>query len=88
MAKTCKIVAIFMKNRETPHELARSALQFLKIAINILEESHLKTEGKVAALMIDSLFEHKLNHHVKKHKLLVRKLLTRLIRRCGIPFIT
>jgi len=26
MAKACKIVAIFMKDRNTPHELARSVL--------------------------------------------------------------
>ena len=39
-------------------------------------------------MIIDNLFQHKINHHVKKHKLLVRKILTKLIRRCSIAYMT
>jgi len=36
LAKASKIVAIFLKDRNTPHELARSVLQFLKISVTLL----------------------------------------------------
>jgi len=77
-----------MKDRNTPHELARSVLQFLKIASSILDEGILKTEGDIGKLMLENLFQFKTNIHVKKHRLIVRKILTRLIRRCGLNFVT
>ena len=60
----------------------------MKIATNILDDPILKSEGNVAKMIIENLFTHKSNQHVKKHKLIVRKLLTRLIRRCGINYVT
>lgn len=39
-------------------------------------------------MILDNLFQNKTNPHVKKHKLLVRKILSRLIRRCGIVYLT
>jgi len=86
LVKAVKIVVIFMRNRATPHELARSVMQFIKIAISLLSEELLK--GEIAKLVIDSLFQSRHSPHVKKHKLLVRKILTRLIKRCGVAAAT
>ena len=41
-------------------------------------------EGGVAKLLLDTLFQHRINVIVKKHKLLVRKIVSKLIRRCGV----
>ena len=56
MKKAAKIVAIFIKDRRTPHELARSVLQFLKISASLLEVPALKEEGGVAKLVLENLF--------------------------------
>lgn len=88
LKKASKIVAIFLKDRNCPQELVRSVLQFLKIASGMLREEELKLEGEVAKLIVTNLFQHKINHHVNKHKLLVRKILSRLIRRCGLAYVT
>jgi len=45
-------------------------------------------EGGVAKFMIDNMFQLKINHHIKKHKLIVRKILSKLIRKCGSPYVT
>jgi len=50
------------------------------------EESLKGPQDTIAKLIIDNLFQHKINGHVKKHKLLVRKILTRLIKKCGLPY--
>ena len=80
--KASKIVALFLKDRKSPHELVRSILQFLKISINLLSESLVKDQ--LAKIIIDNLFQTKINNQVKKHKLLVRKIITKLIRKIGV----
>ena len=52
--KASKIVAIFLKDRRSPHELVRSVLQFLKISINLLSEELVKDQ--LAKIIIDNLF--------------------------------
>lgn len=42
LKKASKIVAIFLKDRNAPHELVRSVMQFIKIALNLLSEATLK----------------------------------------------
>lgn len=88
LKKASKIVAIFLRDRNCPQELVRSVLQFLKITTGLLSEEELKEDGGVAKLILSYLFAHKMNHHVNKHKLLVRKMLSRLIRRCGLNYVT
>lgn len=88
MMKATRIVAIFLKDRRITHELARSVLQFLRTAVNLLNEDTLMAEvGGIAQLLIDTLFQHKINTLVNKHKLLVRRVVVRLIRRCGINYV-
>ena len=88
LKKASKIVSIFMKDRNTPHELARSVLQFLKISTGLLHVETLKQDGEIAKLILENTFQFKTNLHVKKHKLLVRKILNRLVRRLGIQYVT
>jgi hypothetical protein len=88
LTKATKIVSIFMKDKKTPHELARSVLKFLKLAVTVLEEDRLKGEQGICKNIIDQLFSSKENHHVKKHKLMVRRILTKLIRRMGGAAVT
>jgi len=38
-------------------------------------------------MLIETLFQNKINYLVNKHKLLVRRIITKLIRRCGINYI-
>jgi len=87
MQKASRIVVIFLKDGSTPHELARSVLQFLKISITLLHEDRLKQNG-IAKFVIDNMFQQRLNYHIKKHKLLVRKIMSKLIKKCGVQFIT
>ena len=86
--KACKIAVIFLKDRNTPHELARSVLQFLKISCSLLTIDLVQSETGLAKIIIDNLFTLKMNLHVKKHKLLVRKILQRLIKRTSVAFVT
>jgi len=51
------------------------------------EDTLMAEEGGIAKLLLDTLFQHKINHLVNKHKLLVRRILSKLIRRCGINYI-
>lgn len=88
LAKTCKIVGIFLKDRTLTNELARSILQFLKIASSLMDVDRVKSQDGLAKQVVDSLFSQKSNPHVKKHKLVVRKILSRLIKRCGVAFMT
>jgi hypothetical protein len=53
MQKASRIVVIFMKDQRTPHELARSVLQFLKIAMSLIHEDQLK---EVVKFVIDNMF--------------------------------
>lgn len=55
MLKATKIVAIFLKDKEAPQELIRSVLQFIKISVNLLKETHLK-EGGISKLILETLF--------------------------------
>lgn len=87
MQKASRIVVIFLKDETTPHELARSVLQFLKISITLLSVDHL-VAGGIAKFVIDNMFQSKLNYHIKKHKLLVRRIMNKLIRKCGVQFVT
>jgi len=88
MTKASRIVVIFLKDGKTPHELARSVLQFLKISMNLLQEEQLKGQNGIAKFIIENMFTTKLNYHIKKHKLLVRKIISKMIRRCGVNFVT
>lgn len=86
--KASKIVAIFLKDRNTSHELARSVLKFLKIAINLLSEDLLKGDQGILKIFIDNLFHQKLSYHVKKHKLIVRKIIQKLITKFGPNYVS
>lgn len=88
LSKATKIVSIFLKDKKTPQELARSVLKFLKISVSILGEDKLDGEQGIAKNIIDQLFSQKENNHVKKHKLLVRKIITKLIRKLGVASVT
>jgi len=82
-------VALFLKDRNTPHELARSVLQFMKISVTLLSNELLEDKDSgVAKFMLDNMFHLKVSHHIKKHKLIVRKILSKLIRKCTAPFVT
>ena len=86
--KASRIVAIFLKDRNTSHELARSVLQFLKISINLLNEDLLKGDQGILKIFIDNLFSQKLSYHVKKHKLIVRKIIQKLITKFGPNYVS
>ena len=88
MMKASRIVAIFLKDRNTSHELARSVLQFLKISINLLNEDLLKGDQGILKIFIDNLFSQKLSYHVKKHKLIVRKIIQKLITKFGPNYVS
>jgi hypothetical protein len=88
MGKATRIVVIFLKDRFVPHELARSVLQFLRTGINLLKEESLTTEKNgLTNLILETLFQYKINYLVNKHKLIVRRIISKLIRRCGINFV-
>ena len=44
-------------------------------------------QGGIAKIIVDTLFSQKTNILVKKHKLLVRKILKKLMRRCGVNYV-
>lgn len=92
MMKATKIVIIFLKNRAIPHELARSVLKFSKISVNLMNDASLmNSQGNsagISKLIIDTLFKDKVNAIVKKHKLIIRKITNKLIKRCGIKYVT
>jgi hypothetical protein len=46
-------VAIFLKDKKTPHELARSVLKFLKLSVSVLNEEKLKGDQGIAKIIID-----------------------------------
>lgn len=60
-------------------------LQFLKISVSIMDEGHLK-ESMVKLLFQETLFANKQNNLMKKHKLLYRKIVQKVIKRCGQSF--
>jgi hypothetical protein len=55
----------------------------LKIAVVVLEKEYLEGEQGIAKNIIENLFSGKSNPHVKKHRLVVRKIITRLIKKLG-----
>jgi len=88
MGKATRIVVIFLRDRNVPHELARSVLQFLRTGINLLKEDSLTAEKNgITKLILETLFQYRINHLVNKHKLIVRRIISKLIRRCGINFV-
>ena len=56
--------------------------------MSLLQEDQLKGQNGICKFIIDNMFTHKLNYHIKKHKLLVRKIIGKMIRRCGVTFVT
>lgn len=56
--------------------------------MNLLQEEQLKGQNGIAKFIIENMFTTKLNYHIKKHKLLVRKIISKMIRRCGVNFVT
>jgi len=56
--------------------------------MSLLQEDQLKGQNGIAKFIIDNMFTHELNYHIKKHKLLVRKIIGKMIRRCGVTFVT
>lgn len=56
--------------------------------MSLLLEDQLKGQNGIAKFIIDNMFTTSLNYHIKKHKLLVRKIISKMIRRCGIQFVT
>ena len=56
--------------------------------MSLLQEDQLKGQNGIAKFIIDNMFTTKLNYHIKKHKLLVRKIIGKMIRRCGVTFVT
>lgn len=55
--------------------------------MSLLQEDQLKGPNGIVKFIIDNMFTQKLNYHIKKHKLLVRKIVSKMIRRCGVPFV-
>jgi len=51
------------------------------------EETLMAEEGGITTLLLDTLFQSKVNYLVNKHKLLVRRIINKLIRRCGINYL-
>jgi hypothetical protein len=56
--------------------------------MSLLQEDQLKGQNGIVKFIIDNMFTHKLNYHIKKHKLLVRKIVGKMIRRVGVTFVT
>lgn len=42
--KATKIISIFLKDKNSPQELTRSVLKFIKISINLMTDEKLKPE--------------------------------------------
>jgi phosphoribosylformylglycinamidine (FGAM) synthase-like enzyme len=87
MLKATKIVSIFLKDKKAPQELIRSVLQFLKISVNLLQESHLK-EGGISKTILETVFQGKQSALVSKHKLQIRKIVQKLLKKFGAGFVT
>ena len=60
----------------------------MKISINLLSEDLLKGDQGILKIFIDNLFQQKLSYHVKKHKLLVRKIIQKLITKFGPAYVS
>ena len=82
MLKSTKIISIFLKDKQAPQELIRSVLSFLKISVNLMSDEHLK-EGGVTKLILETLFTSGFNHLIKKHKLAIRKIVVKLLKKFG-----
>ena len=83
-------MSIFIKNRDAPQELHRSVLQFIKISVNLLNESILtaRSPNGIAPMIIQIIFSNKMNPMLKKHRLLIRKIINKLIRKLGSEYVT
>ena len=46
--------------------------------MSLLQEDQLKGQNGICKFIIDNMFTHKLNYHIKKHKLLVRKIIGKM----------
>jgi len=66
IVKATRIISIFLKDQNASQELARSVLQFMKLSCNLLSDEALKDEGGMAKLLLDTMFQQKVNFHVRK----------------------
>lgn len=86
LVKATRIITLFLKDKNTRHELARSVLLFTRLASNMLTTDYLKTQ--MAATIIQALFPPQPNATISKHRLLLRKVITKLLKRCGTQLIS
>lgn len=66
LMKATRIISIFLKDRNTTQELARSVLHFMRLSSNLLTLEALKEEASMAKLLVDTMFQQKVNIHVRK----------------------
>ena len=63
-------------------------LHFMRLSSNLLSLEALKDESAMAKLLVDTMFQQKMNVHVRKQRLIVRRIVSKLMKRCGVPFVT
>lgn len=81
LCKATKIIAIFLKDKAASHELYRAVLTFLRMSLGLLEQSSILPLGKE---MIHSIFSERVDKSaLQKHRLLVRKIVSKLIGKLG-----
>ena len=85
LLKASKIVSIFLKDKTTSHELCRAVLSFLRVTGSLLSEDNLKGTLKH---FLTIMCEKNLNETaLSKHRLLVRKVISKFVRRVGEPLV-
>lgn len=66
LMKATRIVSIFLKDKNTSQELARSVLHFMRLSCNLLSQEALQEDPGMAKLLLDVMFQQKVNVHIRK----------------------
>jgi len=86
LSKTARIVKLFLKDKNAPHELIRSVLQYLGVVVSLLDISALKGDDGIAKQSLEAVFSAK-RHNMKKHMMLIRKIVSKLIKKMGSTWV-
>lgn len=63
-------------------------LHFMRLSSNLLSLGALQEDTAMAKLLLDVMFQQKTNVHIRKQRLIVRRIVSKLMKRCGVAFVT